>query len=271
MMYAIRKFDEPRVSYKSKILENTFNIDKEVDYIYDTYIDDFIKNFSISSYRPFGRSKFLISDEFLFSPDVKKAHSISPVSIEISVDNQAPFYDSRLNIIKIEINQEAIDLIVKYKFDWSLIKSVLSLKDYNTIINEITPKRIKATIYHELSHWLRHTLFDSPKEGSRYKQDNVNMVYFEIDAQIHGIQQLKREYSQSQWDSLSLAEVFQVYSSLYVIASDLRNHYGDRQVLDWLQNLVKRMSREGLLGKNMRIEDVTNYIEKRKETERYKI
>ena len=129
---------------------------------------------------------------------------------------------------------------------------------------EITEERIKSAISHELSHCISDSLYnnhigrilkradelnnaDIVKMGKK----NVNMTYFEIDAQIHAIKELKRKHKMK-WDRLLLIDIFEMYTSLYFIASTLYKNYG-QDILDiWQKMLLKRMIREKLLGKNMR-------------------
>lgn len=89
----------------------------------------------------------------------------------------------------------------------------------------------------------------------KLKQKDVNMTYFEIDAQIHGIKNLKN-YGKENWDTLKLDDIFFEYNSLRKIAKKIYFKYGEDILQIWEKNLIKRMDREKLLGKNMK-----NYID----------
>jgi hypothetical protein len=78
------------------------------------------------------------------------------------------------------------------------------------------------------------------------------MTYFEIDAQIHGIKQLKQS-KKKEWDSRSLEDVILQYSLLKRIVDDIYGNYNKDILNIWLKDLVKRMHRENLLGKNMKL------------------
>ena len=103
-------------------------------------------------------------------------------------------------------------------------------------------------------------LLDKNKTYKNYhllKQKDVNMTYFEIDAQIHGIKELKKNMIK-EWNRLSLEEIFRMYTALHDIAETLYNKYGEKVLTLWLKNLIMRMNRENILGKNMEtgIEDI---------------
>lgn len=141
--------------------------------------------------------------------------------------------------------------------------------------NEITEARVKASIAHELSHWIDNANYDifdkilgSAQSGEEKSirmllgNKNVNMSYFEIQGQIHGIQQIKNAYEKD-WDTMSISDVFSLYTTLHHIAYSLYKKYG-KDVFDvWIKFLKKRMAREGLLGKNMSKSLDISYFEER--------
>jgi len=132
-----------------------------------------------------------------------------------------------------------------------------------TLSHEITPQRIKASIYHELSHWVRDSLGNSfltklvtrasethSPEIKNLGNPNVNMTTFELDAQIHGIKGIKQQNPDA-YNNYTLLELFLEYTSLFSIYKTLYNRRdGSHKV--WLTNLLKRMHRENLIGKNMK-------------------
>ena len=132
------------------------------------------------------------------------------------------------------------------------------------LYNEFNPDRIKATIAHEISHWLNDTFHNyhitntlkvvrelgKPELLLLHKKD-VNMTHFEIDAQVHGIKQLKMKYKKK-WDTLELKDVFFEYNSLRYMGGQIYQNYGKKVGDIWQKMIVKRLAREKLLGKNMR-------------------
>lgn len=71
-----------------------------------------------------------------------------------------------------------------------------------------------------------------------------------IQAQIHGITQIKKVYA-SKWDRLTLYDLFTMYTALHTVAMELSRN--PEELNQWLKDLVKRMNREGILGKNMKL------------------
>jgi len=140
----------------------------------------------------------------------------------------------------------------------------LPASQLKAFMNEFTDSRIKATIAHEISHWMNDTFhnfhitkdlriareLNKPEYMKLHKKD-VNMTHFEIDAQIHGIKQLKMQY-RKRWDEFTLKDVYFFYNSLRYMGGQIYANYG-KQIGDiWQKLLVKRMVREKLLGKNMK-------------------
>jgi hypothetical protein len=262
--------DEPQCDYMSLLLEKTFNIQKDIDIIYDKFFKKFIDAIKIghilSDYRQYIESGKdvtfgLIDSTNLISKDCKKASILTPVKIQCGLYDKGSFYYlGSENFIQISLSYSAI----KYLFQNNFKITLLSKSEQKSIVNELTEERVKSTISHELSHWLSDTLhnkhmtnlFILAKELEQpelvlLKQKNVNMTYFEIDAQIHAIKNLKK-LNLKNWNNMTLTDIAFKYTSLKSIVRDLYIHYG-KEILDiWQKNLIKRMAREKLLGKNMK-------------------
>jgi len=129
---------------------------------------------------------------------------------------------------------------------------------------ELNESNIKATIWHELSHWLNDTIHNrnitklinvaanlKNSEVLLLNKPNINMTYFEIDALIHGIKGVKNIKSKI-WDKMDLEDLFVECTSLAFIYNTIYSKHGQDVVNVWQKLLVKRMVREGLLGKNMK-------------------
>jgi hypothetical protein len=141
----------------------------------------------------------------------------------------------------------------------------LKLDQIESFKNDLKLDRLKHALAHELSHWISDSLHNShiekiidranelnKAEYMKLKNQDVNMTYFEIDAIIHGIKELKRQYTQEEWDQFTFRDVMIKYTAITGIDTTLKTRYGLEVALIWQKNLFKRMQREGLLGLNMR-------------------
>jgi hypothetical protein len=270
-MPKIKKFIEFSKLIENQILlEKTFDIDADVDYIFEKsklgeFIDDVLagkKPYENELYSLYFKDVVLseISSSELSTDESIRAHEINPIKIFLGVSSLASYYKPLEHKIFISLNPNA--LFVMYQEGGY---EELSDHDKEIIKYDLTHERVQTTIAHELSHWISDTLYNkhieriikranelSNIEIMNLKQKNVNMTYFEIDAQIHGIKSLKRKFSNEEWDNLTLRDLMFRYPSLITIYKVLKSKYDMDVVLLWQKNLVKRMYRENLLGKNMK-------------------
>jgi len=265
---------------KYLLLEKTYEIRKDVELLYNKAYKKLYKIFKENELEdipeklkkiiknPYSTTLLYTDSSILKSPQAKLAHDINPITIDLGIYSDGNFYRpasivglSRSNAkgeIQISANASVMSIMLKGKV------STISQKELVRFSNALTPDRIKLSISHELSHWLTDTLHNNVlsniflKAAELTKLDmvklgkkDVNMTHFEIDGQIHGIKQLKYN-NKDIWDDISLLDLFNMYTSLYTIAKQMNNYYG-QDVLDiWQKSLIKRMAREKLLGKNMR-------------------
>ncbi len=216
-----------------------------------------------------------IMSENLPGKEAKNASLVNPQVITCGVYRGGSFYlpkeefiamgykgpegkEMDRGMISLSINQSALQTGLLHSMEY------IQPSQLKGFTQEFKPERIKSTIAHELSHWLNDTMHNfhitktigkvrelgKPEILLLHKKD-VNMTHFEIDAQIHGIKQLKMKYRRK-WDEMSLKEVFFAYNSLRFMGSQIYAKYGKKVGDIWQKALVKRMGREGLLGKNMR-------------------
>jgi hypothetical protein len=272
-------FKEPSCDYLSALLEKTFDIDKDVDYLYKksnfNSIINYLKNPVSYPLESSLKDKLLKNKDitlyetdssFLKNEDSQKAHDINPIKIYLGIYNDGSYYNEKLQVIYVSMNYSAINIFIQYgQFGKKAIQNALSSESsYNSIINEIKSLKIKSSISHELSHWISDSLHNrhikkiidlaiklEKPEILLLKQKDVNMTYFEIDAQIHGIKNLKRIKNEI-WDALTLTDIFFMYTSLRATLRQIYTKYGKDVLNMWLKNLIKRMSREDLLGTNMK-------------------
>lgn len=247
------------------LLEKTFQIDKDIDYIYDKVYKKCVEDFNKNKYH-FIENKTIQTSE-LKCKDCIKANNINPCIIEVGVFDHPSFYSSGLHLIKITPDYEIVDYFVNHNED-QLDK--YTSERYN---NEITEFRLKSAIAHELSHWIHDSIFNreltkyvklrnilSSKDIAYIYEKHVNLTYFEIDAQIHALKQMQRKFSKTEWDSMTLTDLFIRYNSLGNLIVDLDRDCGKETCLIWQKYVVGRMSREHLLGKNMRKSADMKYI-----------
>ena len=280
-----KRFFEDRFQLK----ERTFEISGDVDKLYKmSGFDSIVKSANETMLQSLDtklQSRIMngeyivlntLDTSILECNDCKKAHSINPVSIFTGILNSTSYgykndsdYAQDIKSIELSLNRQALKVLIKNKGLTKVqLRFKLKLSSYNTIRTDLSEAGIKTAIAHELSHWLSDSLYNShiinrikrdselsPSEIKLLKRNNINMEYFEIDAQIHSIKELKG-FHEKEWDSLTLDSVFSMYDSLEqvaeVIYESVENHNdGKKLVYIWVQLLIKRMNREGLLGKNM--------------------
>lgn len=254
-----------------KLLEKLFYIKEQVDYIYKHCFKAFLKsvntnkvNDTIKQYLANRQSvllKKLTTKDLSKHSEVELANNKQIFAIKCGVFADGSFVDYDNNIIQISINySNTANRVLAGSFE--------VFSDSRKAKHSIPEERITSTIYHELSHWLSNSLYNGYIVGNiknrhrkaqskkmsfdDYKKvDTTNTSYFEIDAQIHAIHNLKR-YNKN-WDSLTIIELFDLYPSLKDVATEIyQKGKNSKRLNDWLKQLRKRMDREGLLGKSMR-------------------
>jgi hypothetical protein len=256
------------IKLKDLLLEKTFKIGADVNYVYKAGgFEKFIKAFERNKDEFPEIDKIRIGAGFILgtiesnelkSMDAKKADLVNPVNIFCGAMNEGSYYMPKDKIICISFNRQVLSMYADKSVDRIPQNQ---LKGFN---NEITEHRIKTSISHELSHWISDSLYNShigriinraQELGSgdilKLGKKDVNMTYFEIDAQIHGIKALKSKFKK-EWDQFTLRNIFEKYTALNATAGNLYRTYG-QDILDiWQKLLLTRMAREKLLGKNMR-------------------
>ena len=238
------------------------------DIFKETDVDKLITNLS-KVYN--GNEKILFESDtsILKSKDAQKAHILNPANIYVGIFNKGSYYSPKevlpgnpsKSIINISFHKQALDLVFSGR------SGSIPSHQIKRFWNEFKPDKIKATIAHELSHWMNDSinnrnitnLLVTAKELSdpdiiTLKKDNVNMTHFELDAQVHALKQIKAN-NRKLWDTWTLLDVFQVYTPLHTIADSLK--YKPKSFHIWQKALIKRLARENLLGKNMK-----NFVKK---------
>ena len=134
----------------------------------------------------------------------------------------------------------------------------ISFETYGNNIDEL----IKNTIFYEIDQdggdvanydidEITDSEFKKMKMIIEDKMIKIDMKRrdYEIDAQVHAIKQLKRDFNKS-WDFLSWHDIVQFKPSFDVIRNQLKQSTPKVQK-DYFKRMTKRLNREKLLGKLM--------------------
>lgn len=256
--YCDMLFCEAIKKYNEKIYE----LEEDVDIIYDTFFRNHVDAFqNTGKLPPMITYGTMYSDE-LFCETSQLADQINSIIIECG-GNAENTYNSIKKKITLSFNPDAIKALSKLDTYSDIVQK--------KIVSEISEDSIKSAIVHELSHWIRDSLnnnylynlvvdtkdFDrnDPKQMKKLqgiwgRRKDITASHFEIDAQVHGIKQIKDLHTD--WDVLTLLEdLFFLYPSLMEIGRLLYKEFSPTAYTKWIKDLVKRMARENILGKSM--------------------
>jgi hypothetical protein len=286
------------------LLEKTFAVSKDVNYIYKTCFKTLIDEIWIHAgsgkhlnFTSPARDRLLnksshkdiwkkvangldvtykqIMSEDLPGKQAKEASKVNPTVITCGIYKEGNLYRPKeeyiaagikgpggktwdRGVIILSINNSALKTALNNGMEY------IQPSQLKSFTSEFKEARIKSTIAHELSHWLNDTMHNfhitkligttrelaKPEILLLHKKD-VNMTHFEIDAQIHGIKQLKMAHRKD-WDKMTLADVFMEYNALRFMGGNIYQKYGKEIGDIWQKAVIKRMAREKLLGKNMK-------------------
>ena len=225
-----------------------------------------------------------VSSKVLQNRECKLAHYENPIAIDFVVSDRESHYDPQKKRIQIVINKEMLRLIMEkadelsgekgQSFDPDIFVqyTVQDKKAWQQELDLIFSDDIKNIIYHELVHWIDDTkqnrflvtMQDMKKSldyesyieylQKKYKVTFEPLVYYEVNAQIHMMYQRSR--TRKDWDSLTIYEAIEITNGLSQLFDLIQRTVSEQDLYGWLKSLIKRMHREGFLGKNM------NYIPK---------
>jgi len=206
------------------------------------------------------------------SNDLFIANKEKPIKINITLSCKGNSYTPTKNELKIVIPLQSlyslniflengcsnIFEVNRYSFRNSRAwkRGITQFKDF---VNEYD-----NSIAHELSHWVDDALHNSffiklkvfadqtnltEKEFEDiYRSNPVDTMFFEINAQIHVIANLKSR--SKDWETLTLSDIIMSHSGLRAVLLILYES-GPDLIYKWTKALVKRMRREGLLTNNI--------------------
>lgn len=239
--------------------EATFDLDKQVDFVYDNYFRDVVENM-VKNGNFVTNTRQLSSQDLPSSKIIDDANEINPVEIYIFAEGYGNQYIPPKAMITIGINENAVDAA---KHMGGILKASLAIGGTKgeRFIKEFSEPRIKGSIYHELSHWLDDTFHNkhidsmikkavATKDKNILKrgQPDIGMTPYERDAQIHAIKQLKRSHADI-WDELSFEDMLELNPSLQHVYDGVWRIDKEES---WKKMILRRMSREGLLGDKMK-------------------
>lgn len=262
-----------------RLEEKTFDISKDVDFIYRKMGAG--KFHSIVSSGDMEKIKNVIgkikygdmwvgSSGDLKSEDAMAANEINPVSIRAGVYRDGSFYIPGKNIIQISLNMSAIDALKHSSVQLRGLRSTFG-DQADFLQGELDASNVKGTIAHELSHWISDSLYNG-HIGKRLAsvRDNgnargffsgVNQEHFEIDAQIHAIREIARQAGEEKFNKMG-------WKDLMMAKSSLRSNFkidglpmSRKQYSKTMKTVLKRLNREGLLGDGLKsIPSYSEYV-----------
>ena len=254
---------------EGSLTEATFDLDAQVDYIYDRlvkeYRDHIMSTTDGVNAKPPGIAIYSQELPGEAGDAVDRAHELNPIRISYGSRGEGNQYIYADNLVTISMNHNVLDVVHTQRsyasaIEWIAAEAPGQLTKFKS---ELTVERIKGSIHHELSHWLDDTLHNrhitkrvnraaaltGKKSQQHYTQNqpNVALTDFERDAQIHSIIQMKRVHGDN-WDTLTFDDLLDLNASLREISQKAQSGgWYDK----WKKLIIKRMHREGLLGKNM--------------------
>lgn len=279
------RYGAPNLALESiemwRLTEATFDIAADVEYVWKRAFSDIVETYHVDPERTLrhlesipnaeGRNYPVIhqfSSGELPGQTAKEAHQKSPI-ILLATYGTGTHYDFKNNEILISLHQGALQLLGSLG-----LKNQAVIDQYPSIKTEMEPTSIKASIAHELSHWMDDTLHkqgiraivskhqsDTNKAGGDYiKRKNLLTKFqltsqHEIDAQVHAFVEMKNSVDQETWDQLSFNDLYRKKSNFTHMVERI-NGLPETDIDDYIRKFMSRLNREGLLGKNMRPEQI---------------
>lgn len=242
------------------------------------------------NFSKFPIQKIIRSDKFI-SKDSRLAHKINPIEVICGFifGNQGGsvykplktlsknYEDFNSYPLYVLLNREVLRDYIENGYSWENYFdkgiNLFKIQEYKFNISEVG---IKETIAHELSHWIDDTkhgrfllkraidieeiknnelLLDKEKnllitKIKKQGKQHPYMIDTEINAIIHSVKILKNK-KKNEYDSMALSDLF-ANTAIYSLAQDVHNKAGREGYYKWQKQIITRLSREGLLGKNMK-------------------
>jgi len=242
------------------------------------------------NFSKFPIQKIIRSDKFI-SKDSRLAHKINPIEVICGFifGNQGGsvykplktlsknYEDFNSYPLYVLLDREILRDFISNNYSWDNLFdkniSLFKVQEYKASISE---DNVKERIAHELSHWIDDTkhgrfllkraidieeiknnelLLDKEKnllitKIKKQGEQHPYMIDTEINAIIHSVKILKNK-KKNEYDSMTLSDLF-ANTAIYSLAQDVHNKAGREGYYKWQKQIITRLSREGLLGKNMK-------------------
>lgn len=256
---------------RSYLVEATFNLDRDVDYLYEKSRFDPIAK-AVASRDPMkmrrAMDRFEVGQAFYFgnsgelrSMVAKRAHKVNPVVVTTGIFRDGSYYSPPMKEIKISLNAGAFDILRQVGYMPDAASAMVGPSVFNRFMNEFSEKNQKATIYHELAHWADDTLHGShiakrlrraresgDHSSIRGKYTAVTRTPMEMNAQVHAFKVLRQQMGKREYDKLTWGKAMELNSSFM---SNFRNLRDRSDYLKTMKGLLRRLHREGLMGKTL--------------------
>jgi hypothetical protein len=148
------------------------------------------------------------------------------------------------------------------KHGFNLKNTMYTIADRDEIIlflDDISERKIKGSIYHEMVHWLDNTFNDEFITRLLIRSDtNISVLnadgkipqssYYEVNAQVHAIKQMRRQTNDHIWNSWTW-DMLVKNSVVLTMISEKTKDVND--YVRWKRALLKRLIRENLIGNNI--------------------
>ena len=261
-----------------ELYEGTFNVNKLVDKLYDfgfkkyiQQIDNYIDGHMNRPTPPHIHMSAMEFARFANDPFITESLEKNPVEIYLTVSKGGSSYNPNQQKIVMSFNIGVHDLVktaVDNNIPYALLIDQIPAKQQQNFKQELLGHTVRGSIAHELSHWLDDTHhgfhlskmtaarrraeaeynWDAVEKIIKKGREDVYLTFYEIDAQIHALKELKRGYTQEEWDRITFNGLMNLSPPTY--STYKRISPEDKKLFKKL--LFKRMHREGILGKQMR-------------------
>ena len=234
------------------------NIDEDVDLLYNKFFKDDVDKFNQTKQIDGNMfTKEMSNTSILQTQASLKAHEQNPC--EIYINNGKNAYNPNKQYLYMSAHSDVVNLI-RNAGSLELAINELPTDQHRNFKNELTEKKIRGSIHHELLHWLDDTFnnrhirkkVNTASEIGREKAfngRNVNSTKFEIQGQMGNIKQFKSTTPERVYNYLTFQDLVSSIPTLTHINKLLSNE----EKIQWKKDLLTRMNRENLLGDNMKL------------------
>ena len=256
------------------LAEATFNLDRDVTHIYEKSglkdvveavrskdkrkMEDVFSRFLRNRNMPF----FWMPSSKLRSRVAQQASKVSPVKVEVGLFSSGSYYSPAADVVRISLNDSAVHALKAGHFIPDVVIQMLG-GQAKAFWSEFSAEAIKGTIYHELAHWADDVLHGrfiakglkraqekgTGREAGFGRYAKVTHTPMEFNAQVHSLKAMRKQIGKQAFDRMSWIEMFTRKSSL---ASNFRGYRDEAEYEVAMKRFVKRLHREGLLGKKLK-------------------